>query len=459
MNTESPERDAALLLTDMVGFATKTARMSPVQVRDFLVEYRRSLESLIVKGEDRPQYFEYASGDATAAVFENKESEGDKEKNIRAFRTALRILNLMAENKIPPTRIGLYSGKVIEARSDNQTFRFGNSFSGAHRLQELCGYFGTNLLMDRDIAMAQRDEKAYIAAIGKITPKSLERPIHIFTIYKPGIHKCPHDIDEKKLINYVKLKNEAIDLFCGNRLLEIKPNFPIARKKLYRAAAFFKEITGYNDISTERILEYIRENPLPVGDFFSNGMRIDGKKGNSSLGVRLFRLSQGLLKALDQEFYDTFILDTEWESCFKLEWKKKGEVIIKRGTDPDGVYFLTEGEVHVVDKKEKVIAVMKEGNIFGEMAFFSAERKRSATVIASSDSVIHKITGEDFRKFPALQTLFKRISQNRTKAKSSSRDYKPLGDQQPKLLKKLKAETETLILHERLKMQIDICGF
>lgn len=38
-------------------------------------------------------------------------------------------------------------------------------------------------------------------------------------------------------------------------------------------------------------------------------MKIEGKRGNMSLGVRLFRLSREVLRALDREFYDTFILD------------------------------------------------------------------------------------------------------------------------------------------------------
>ena len=413
METKFPEREVALLLTDMVGFTNKTAHMIPVEVRDFLIGYRRSLESLIVKREDGAQYFEYSAGDATASVFERKGSEGDEEKSIRALRAALRLVYEIAENKVPSTRIGLYSGKVIEARTNNHSFRFGNSFSAANRLQELCDYFGTDLLMDRDIAQAQRDGKVYIAAIGKITPKSFEHPVHIFSIYKPGVNKCPNDIDEKKLFQYIKIKNEAMELFCGNVLCGVRPNFPLAREKLYQATALFKQITGHNDISSERVLQYIREHSFPTGDFDSRGMKIEGKRGNMSLGVRLFRLSQELLRALDREFYDAFILDTEWENCFKLEWREKGEVITERGAKPDGVYFLSKGEVHILDGEEKVIAVLKEGSIFGEMAYFPFEGTRNATVIASSDSVLHKITRADFRKFPAIRNLFERIAQKR----------------------------------------------
>jgi class 3 adenylate cyclase len=87
-----------------------------------------------VKREDGTQHFEHAASDATDSVFERKGSEGDKEKSIHALRAALRLVHEIAENKIPSTRIGLYSGKVIEARTNNHSFQFGNSISAANRL-------------------------------------------------------------------------------------------------------------------------------------------------------------------------------------------------------------------------------------------------------------------------------------------------------------------------------------
>ena len=349
MKQTFPEIEASLLLTDMVNFANKTVHMNPEQVRDFIIGYRRTLESLIMKMGDEAQYFEPAAGDATASVFERKGMESGDERSIRALRAALRIISGIEENKIPSTRIGLFSGKVIEARFNNQTFRFGNSFAAANRLQELCGYFGTSLLMDRDIASAQHDKKAYISSIGKITPKGFKHPIHLFTIHKPGINGLPHDIEEEKLFQYIKTKNEAMESFSGNILHEIKPDFPMANSKLNQAADLYEEIAGYHDIATERILEHIREHSFPAEDFLSNGMKIEDKGGNIWHGVKLFRLSQELLKALDREFYEAFILDTKWESCFKLEWRKKGEVIIEKDLEPDGIYFLTKGEVHILD--------------------------------------------------------------------------------------------------------------
>lgn len=70
-----PEKNATLLLTDMVGFTRKTLDMNPIQVSNFLIDYRKKLETIIMKGRNRAQYFEHAAGDASASVFEHKGRE------------------------------------------------------------------------------------------------------------------------------------------------------------------------------------------------------------------------------------------------------------------------------------------------------------------------------------------------------------------------------------------------
>jgi class 3 adenylate cyclase len=413
MDQEYPKVSSALLLTDMVGFTEKTAKMNPIEMRDFIVEYRKNLEHIIKKGEDGPQFFEHVAGDATTSVFDRIGSEGEGDKNVRALRSALRIVSEIQNNMIPSTRIGLYAGHVIEARFNDQVMRFGNSFSAASRLQELCSYFGVCLLMDREIACAQKDEKKYVTAIGKIWPKGLEHPVHIFTIYKPGIHGCPYNVDKEKLYKYISLKNGAIELFHGNNLIHVKPDFQKAEKKLHQAASLFKEITGQHDLSTNRVLTYIRELTFPISEFYSKGMKFDEKQGIGHFGVKLFRLSGELLKSLDQDFYNTFLLNNEWESCFHLEWWEKGEIIVEKGAEPTGVYFITKGEVNILDSDNEVIAVIKEGDVFGEIAYFTPEGKRTATAVASADTILNRISGEDFQKFPALRNLFERIAQKR----------------------------------------------
>jgi len=407
------EKEVTLLFTDMVGFGQKTAEMTPREMADFLIAYRRKLESIVLDRGRGGQHVDHIAGDAAAAVFESRPSEAEGKRSVRAFRAAMRLLSAMAGNRIAQTHIGLYSGGIIELQYDGRVLRFGNSYTAASRLQDLCGHFGTSILMDRDVALAQGEDLKYISCVGKITPKGFNHPIHIFTVDKPGMHRCPADADEVKLIRYVKIKNEAIEYFCGNDKCGIKPDFPKAREKLFEAERVFREATGRKDIATERVLGYIGEHNLPGSDFISAGMKLEFKTGDAPLGVQLFRLSQELLKSLDREFFDSFVLNREWEESFRLEWRQKDEVIIERGSRPDGVYFLTKGRVRVVDGEGKTIAVVHEGDVIGEMAYFPTENVRNATVIADSDLVLHRISGEDFVKFPAIRNLFEKIAQKR----------------------------------------------
>jgi CRP-like cAMP-binding protein len=53
---------------------------------------------------------------------------------------------------------------------------------------------------------------------------------------------------------------------------------------------------------------------------------------------------------------------------------------------------------------------MEAGTIFGEMAYFGKEKKRTATVVAKTDVVLRRISTEDFKKFPVIIKIFERIA-------------------------------------------------
>jgi hypothetical protein len=78
---------------------------------------------------------------------------------------------------------------------------------------------------------------------------------------------------------------------------------------------------------------------------FSIGIPLENKNGYTTDGVSLYWLSRELLKSLDAKFYNRFILDTDWKRCFIFQWKEKGEIIIEKDDEADGVYFLTKGQV------------------------------------------------------------------------------------------------------------------
>ena len=412
---DNPEREVAILLTDMKQYAKLTSHMTTRQIRDYIIDYQNFLQTIVMKGEKSGQAFEPFAGDSSITTFENRPGEDSKKKCKRALKVAIDIAKAVENQQIPFTRIGIFVGKIIEAQFEKHTLRFGNSFAAANRLEELCAYFGTTILMDRDIAWAQDEEREYLVSIGKITPKNFKHPIHVYSIYKPGIHQCPVDMNKKHLMEFIRLKNEGIEHFIGNAQKGIIPNFPLADEKLHQAASLFREATGVIDLATLRILDYLCEYPYPMDSFEQQGMTIDEKQSHF-MGIRLLRLSQQLFKALDKEFYHALVENTYWDTYFRVEWRKKGEKVIRIGDERDGIYYLAKGKVRVEDIQGNILSQLSEGDIFGEMAYFSKDRKRNATVVAMTDIVVRKISTEDFEKSPILHKVFAEIAKRRTLA-------------------------------------------
>jgi class 3 adenylate cyclase len=408
------EKEVVILLSDMVRYTQMTADMRPNEIRDFIIEYHENLQKIIRINDEYPQEIEPSAGDGAIAIFEKRLGEGKSGMCIRAVQAAIKIAHAVEDGLLPPTRIGLFAGDIIEVNLTDKKMRFGASFAVASRLEELCGYFGTTFLMDKEVAFWQTDESKYLLCIGKVTPKNLNHPIHVFTVYKPGIHTCPKDLDEEKLQKFISKKNRAIELFCGNALQGIRPDFPTAREKLDEVQKLFVEMTGKEDVASERVLEYIRNFPYPSEDFRKIGMKIRESTGES-LGTRLLHLSNELLKAMDVDFYHALVVDTDWERHFKLEWRKKGDIIIRINEPPDGVYYLDSGSVNTIDDNGELIATLAAGNVFGEMAYFSKKKRRNATVIANTDVVVRRISGEKFDTLPIIKKIFKKIANKRKK--------------------------------------------
>lgn len=137
------------------------------------------------------------------------------------------------------------------------------------------------------------------------------------------------------------------------------------------------------------------------------------EKSRDSLGERLFHLSKELLRALDASFYHALVVDTKWERYFKLQWSKKGDTIIEIDSVPDGIYYLDSGTAEAFNNQNELLATMEAGTIFGEMAYFGKEKKRTATVVAKTDVVLRKISTEDFTKLPVIIKIFERIATSR----------------------------------------------
>ena len=409
----SPKKEVVILLTDMVRYSVWTSAMIPEEIRDFTIGYHQDIRDLIMEDGDDPIEIEPLAGDGALVIFDRRGNEGRAEMCSRVVAAVERMARAIDSGKLPATRMGIYLGDIIQAKLGEKVLKFGSSFAVASRLEDLCGYFGTSFLMDFEVARC-RDaaETRFLVSIGRLTLHGLPSPLNVYTVYKPGINGCPADVDETRLLEFIRIKNRAMELFCSDGSGGMVPDFPMVREKLLQAQKCFLDLTGRKDLATERVLEYIRENPTPACDFSDQGMKLASRR-RDSLGVRISRLSQQLLRALDIESYHALVVDTEWERYFVLEWKKKGEIIVKVNEEPDGIYYIDSGEAETFDDQGCLLATLVEGDIFGEMAYFSPTGKRNATVVAKTNMVVRKISSADFQKLPVIDKIFKRIARGR----------------------------------------------
>ena len=412
------EHRVVILMSDMEQYSRRTSSMSPEELRDFIIGYHRTFREIVVTANSQPVEVESSAGDGTLIIFRKNPGENDGPVCQRALRAAIRVAYTIADGALPPTRLGLFLGEIVEAELGGHLCKFSTSFAVANRLEELCGHFGTCLLMDREVARQQAEEVPWLVNVGKFSLASVIHPMNAYTVYKPGLNKCPKGVSHRQLMQFIHIKNEAMDLFSGNLQLGLLPDFPAVRDRLRAAQSFFVEMTGSEDKSIARILEYIRETPFPASDFNTHGMKLMEKK-RDTIGERLPYLSKQLMMAMDYDIYRALVVDVGWEQYFKMEWYKAGTLIIQMGTEPDGIYFLDYGRAKAVDAQGTRIATMDPGAIFGELAYFEGEKKRTATVIAETDTVVRRISAEDFHNLPVIMEIFRRIAANRQRREKS----------------------------------------
>jgi CRP-like cAMP-binding protein len=99
-------------------------------------------------------------------------------------------------------------------------------------------------------------------------------------------------------------------------------------------------------------------------------------------------------KSLKEVSLFRYLSDREIKIIEKLGIKKnfkKGEVIISEGERGDAIYVINSGEVKVSlvseEGKEITLTYLKEGDFFGEVAFFG-EEERTARVTATKDTQV-----------------------------------------------------------------------
>lgn len=410
--TDEVERQVVVMMTDMEQYSLKTATMGPLEIRDFLIEYHGTIHDIVDVVDTHPLDIEPSAGDGSLIIFDRFPGEEVSAVCNRALRAGVRMVQAIEDGELPPTRMGVLIGNIIEARIGNKIAKFGACFSIANRLEELCGYFGCHLLLDREVALKQNLYNDYLVNIGKVSITSVHHPMNIYSIYTPGMMNWPKVLGEKDLSTFIQLKNTAMENFSGNQLIGLIPDFPLVREKLLEAQEFYLAKVGVEDRATSQIVRYISENPEPDSDFNTHGMRMTEKK-RDVFGERILHMSCGFLKAFDEDLYHALIEETSWERSFKLEWYRKGDEILKFGDIADGVYYLDSGTLRTINKDGEELSTIGEGSVFGEVAYLYSEKRRTATVIAETNVVLRRISTADLDKYPEIKTIFEAVARKK----------------------------------------------
>jgi CRP-like cAMP-binding protein len=74
--------------------------------------------------------------------------------------------------------------------------------------------------------------------------------------------------------------------------------------------------------------------------------------------------------------------------------RKKGDVLFRIGDEAEHLYILIEGRIDFVE----INASLGPGQMFGEIAFFSPERRRTATAVCGEDCVLLSIDQSTVRQ-------------------------------------------------------------
>ncbi|MDD5456191.1 MAG: cyclic nucleotide-binding domain-containing protein [Candidatus Margulisbacteria bacterium] len=93
-----------------------------------------------------------------------------------------------------------------------------------------------------------------------------------------------------------------------------------------------------------------------------------------------------------------------FKNSIKESKLKKGEVVFSQGDTDNSLFILIDGQVSIrfilhvnTGEIRPIINKIDKGNFFGEFALIDAQ-PRTATAIALEDSVLWRITKEDFDK-------------------------------------------------------------
>jgi len=119
----------------------------------------------------------------------------------------------------------------------------------------------------------------------------------------------------------------------------------------------------------------------------------------------------------------------------RVDWVtlRRGDVLVTEGDTADALFVLVTGRLRITrrrrDGSEDVVGEVGPGESVGEMAFFTGE-PRSATVRARRDSVLVRLTNEEFEqliaRYPAILRQVTRLQIERLRKANVGRQPSPI---------------------------------
>ena len=106
---------------------------------------------------------------------------------------------------------------------------------------------------------------------------------------------------------------------------------------------------------------------------------------------------------------------------------KKGEVIFETNEKSDELFLINSGKVEIRSREGFLLAMLGEGELFGEMASIMGERERMARAVSASTSVIDVIDASTMlRKLgeadPVLRALIRNLTNRLADANQKNED-------------------------------------
>jgi CRP-like cAMP-binding protein/Fe-S-cluster-containing hydrogenase component 2 len=232
--------------------------------------------------------------------------------------------------------------------------------------------------------------------------------------FKPGEHICRQgDYDETCNI-----------ILQGGAHVLIKLEGTAAKKKIpLEPGQIFGEMAAFT--GNPRTADIVATTPVTILNINKNMLfnmldKFPGVKAKLDQIYRERALSTLLttipiFTGVSQKILDELALKVTLHSY------NTGDIIFRQNDDADALYLVRYGFVKVAehgkDGHEKVLAYLKEGHYFGEMALLTADGKRMATVSAINRAELIKIAREEFdnltKSHPAMLANIRKIVEKR----------------------------------------------